>query len=498
MTPDSLFKKEGIMRIEDDKISISMREGILLLCAMLVVMPLFFISVYNRPSADDFSYAILTHEAVQQGGGILSILRAALLTDIDYYFHWQGLYTSAFLLSLQPAIFGESYYCLTAPIIFLISYLFLWGAVHIVLKHLLNTTRCFSAIWAFWITAVIFASMPGVTEGLYWFNGAMNYTPWAFADCLIIALVFEAYYLQGRRKTVIVACTSLLAFIVSGGNHVTAFENILLLLTASVVLLIFAKKKYSLFPLACAVFGFLIMYVAPGTAIRQDCLPKATVLMTLAASLVYTFKQVNEWFNLSWLLLLLSLTPVLLEIIKKFPPNRFHRFPALELILSFGLLCAMHCVPYYASSYFGFPRLTNVVWIAFLVCSIFDYALVLGYLYTTKLVDIPRLQKLWTRDKWMQPLALLICTAVIFCGANSLTASIELMNGKAASYASEMDERIARFRGPENTIVVPPIKNQTSILFFSDITSDPEIWPNNSIGEYYGGKSIARASASEE
>ena len=80
----------------------------------LLLIPVFALAVFARPSADDYIYAAHTHAVVQQYGfNLQRLLKAAWDTNVYYFENWQGLYISGFLLAWQPAIFGNCWYGLT-------------------------------------------------------------------------------------------------------------------------------------------------------------------------------------------------------------------------------------------------------------------------------------------------------------------------------------------------------------------------------------------------
>ena len=86
-------------------------KWIVLAAMALAVVPFLLISIYSRPCVDDFSYSVSLYHMVQSGSGnLFALLKEAARVDIHYYHSWQGLYTSAFVLALQPGIFGERYY----------------------------------------------------------------------------------------------------------------------------------------------------------------------------------------------------------------------------------------------------------------------------------------------------------------------------------------------------------------------------------------------------
>ena len=115
------------MKITENK----KHELIVILICICILLPLIIAGFYNRPAADDYDYALLTHAAVVAGGNIFDIIKAAWETNIYYYNNWQGLYTSAFLLALHPGIFGEKIYAISHLIIIAATYLPLFFAVKI-------------------------------------------------------------------------------------------------------------------------------------------------------------------------------------------------------------------------------------------------------------------------------------------------------------------------------------------------------------------------------
>ena len=59
--------------------------------------------------------------------------------------------------------------------------------------------------------------------------------------------------------------------------------------------------------------------------------------------------------------------------------------------------------------------------------------------------------------------------------SNSVVASLEIKNGVAQAYAAEMDERIALYNDDSlDQVILAPLKNKESLLFFSDAGDDPE------------------------
>ena len=71
----------------------------------LLLVPIFVLAVFARPSADDYIYAARTHAVMQQYGFDLPrLLKAAWDTNVYYFENWQGLYVSGFLLAFTMSL----------------------------------------------------------------------------------------------------------------------------------------------------------------------------------------------------------------------------------------------------------------------------------------------------------------------------------------------------------------------------------------------------------
>lgn len=478
-----------------EKIKSIKSEYVIILFCTCILLPLLVVGIYNRPSADDYDYALITYKAFQNSKGIESVfavLVAAFQTTIHFYNTWQGLYTSAFLLSLHPGIFNEQLYGLSTTIIIGLLILYFCLSFLLVNRHSkVFQSKIHVLAFSLLITVCICLWLPSAVEGLYWFNGAMNYLPWAASNMLIMALIYDAYHLQGKKKLNRVVLAAILSFITSGANHVTAFANILFLLISNAYLL-FNKKKYGLVPLAFAVFGFMIMYLAPGTAIRAGYFDSPSALTTIWDSLYHGREMIEKWMNVEWVCYLICITPICALFAERYRKYFAKCLPIFPLVISIGIICALFCVPYYAMYNFGAPRVTNVIWVTFMELSAFNYTWIIGWLFEKKIVDFKAIEIITERWTYTVVILLSLIFMVItpFTHTKNSTLSIaisELKSGIAQRYSAEMDERIRLYRDDEwKEIGVMPIVHQSRLLYFSDLSSQKGEWPNTSISEYYG------------
>lgn len=466
-------------------------EIVIFLLGFLILLPLIIVSVYNRPCADDYAYGLLTHQAVKNGENFFQIIKAAWDTDVLFYNSWQGLYSSAFLLALQPGIWGEQYYALTTIILMVIAYACLLGSLHIINKYFLGHSFLFTLSASMVILTILMLWLPSPNEGLYWYNGAMNYLPWVFADLLNVCLMIEIWYMGKERKgKVILLLSTILSFLISGGNHVTSFANILVLLAITAILLM-KRRYYSLVSLVSACVGFTIMYVAPGTAIRQNVFNKQSVVNTILTTLMHVRRVGgSSWISMGWILSLAIITPVAIEIAVKNKGIFSKRILLGTVITSFAIICGMFCVPYKAGGTFGGGRLTNIVWIAFMFFSWVIYSMIWGCLVSDDYVNVEKMFRI-TQTRW-KTVFISVCMVALFIvnlggvDSSSVIAIRELRNGTVYDYAQEMDERYVLYNDDTlSEVAVAPLKTTSTLLFFSDIGTDPSKYPNNQLSDYY-------------
>ncbi len=480
-----------------DKLNFRKNKYYFLIIAVCIflLMPLIMVGSYDRPSADDFGYSLLTHEAVQNGGNLLDIIDSAIKTDIEYYNTWQGLYSSAFILSLQPAIFGEQYYSLTCLIILLLEFVCLYFSLKILNEVFIKERKIFVLTFSLLILTILNLSLPSPNQGLFWYNGAMNYIPWAFTNLLGCCLLVKLFYMDKNDKKfyLLLAFCAAISFFTSGGNHVTAFANILFMLMFTVFLILKKRRYYSLLPLVLAIIGFIIMYIAPGTAIRQEALiQEGLVPSSIIQLFISTFRHLKSvlvnWMNFKWMLSLIIMTPLSLKISEnikdKIDINNLLAF----LIFSLIVIAGMFAVPYYAMSDFGAARVTNVIWITFMLLSWINYTFIISFLQKKEFITF----NFKNGDfKKMVIIVVIISLLLMFYlpqndkFSNSYNCMRELKNGTAEKFAVEQDNRFDILKHSNSTEIKLENITNGSILYFEDLKSEPNIWPNTNVEKYY-------------
>lgn len=486
------------------------KKNIIKICAYIAMficlLPILKIALYNHPSADDYGYSDTIFKTVQNGGNVFDIIREAFKATISGMQVWQGLYSSGFVLALQPAVFGESYYALVTYIMILTIVLGIGSLIKRVCKYVFKSKSKNWIIATLLVSFFIVQTMPSPIEGLFWFNGAANYTFFMMLLCYEVSIIIKYYNMdraQHKILTIIVLIwTCIISFIMSGGNHVTAFLSMLIMLFAVVYALI--KKKYKvcgayILALASGICGFYINMTAPGTLIRSSAINNhGGVIETVFKSAYQGVTYINNWTSFSLVVLLAMLTPFIYKMLieGEFYKKIKWQSLAVSIIFSYGAICAMLCVPYYAMGSFGAGRLTDVIYITFIILSILNYinvmCMLLKYVNTSVLVE--QMSKV---NKYICGImyAFAIIVIVIAGNGNQCTtaheAFKELKSGEAWLYDEEMDSRIEYYLDDSiEDVEVDPVTVHPKLLYFEDLSTDVKDWKNVEASIYYNKKTI--------
>lgn len=424
-------------RIESEKVI----TIIVIIICCIAIMPLLYLAIYSRPCVDDYCYSAQTHNLVMEKGfNLISLIKEAIKVDIHFYNTWQGLYSSAFILSLQPGIFGEQYYFIGVWLLILFMFGCLYFFIKTIFKDILKIKKYTLLITTVSLTTVL-AGLRSPVEGLYWFNGAWNYMPFLFLNLVNIAFLLRVLYLN---KKVNIAYSVILSFIISGGNHVTSFLNIMILTIYSIVT--FKKSKAGIISLISAIIGFIIMYIAPGTSIRQAELNNQGIMETILISIRGYAYFIENTISVQWIFIFLSLV-LLSYCIKKanvLKKEKLKWNPILLYIIKAIIICGLLCVPYKAMGSFGAGRVSNVIWCAYIILNC------IFYIYTILWISFRIKIKLETKFNFYNikeiALIIIITGMIFFPHCNTINAIKDITSGNAQNFANACDERYKMMR----------------------------------------------------
>ena len=441
------------------------------------IIPIIILAIYSRPCADDFAYSAQVHDLIASGNyNILEILKEAIKVDINFYNTWQGLYSSAFILALQPGIFGEQYYFIGTWLLIILMYVCVFFFVKTIFKDILKIKK-YNFLISLAIIASIIVGLPSAVEGLFWYNGTWNYMPFMFLTLVNIALLLRGLYLNDKKSIIF---STILSFIISGGNHVTAFLNILILIIYNI--LVIKKKRNGIFPLISAIIGFIIMYIAPGTSIRQEQLPSQGLIHTIIMGGLQCIDYLQEWHNIQWALAIVASIYLAFYIKKEanLKKENLKINPIFLILTELIIISGMLCVPFKAMGNFGSGRSLNVTWIAFMLMSCITWA------YSILWISFKTNQHI-EFNKYYKIILVLICLGMVyFEKSNAIKAVNEITNGTAKEFTKNYELRYTMMKETDEDTIYAPSIPYDELLRFDDVTSDVNDWRNEAWKLYYG------------
>lgn len=474
--------KEKLDKIDNKTLYYS----IIIILMITLLVPIFMVAKYNHPSADDYDYAILTHETVLNGGNIFDVIKSAVTTSLNFMQTWQGLYSSAFLLALQPSIFGESFYIFTTYIVIASLFIGIFSLTKTIFKYIFKSDSKKYWFISILILFIYVQILPSPVEGFYWYNGSMNYE-FFLAVLLIEIAQFIKYYNTRKIKNIIFA--TILAFILSGGNHITAFAGILFSL-AFLIISILKKKKwyYSIIPLISGIVGFIINATAPGTAIRHEAINyEGSIVKTILTTVTESINTMSNFTNLSIILIGLVLCIILFKELK----NVKIRFRTILItgIVFYIIYSGMMCAPLYATGGYGGFRVYDIYCITYIIMFLTMTCMIGSYIISY--IDQKKLNH--NSNKINNISLVILFFIILFISKTGTTneAIRELKSGELEAYDAIMNERIDTYINNENkNLQIDSINVRPYLIYFDDITEDPNDWRNKSLTSYYNKESI--------
>ena len=464
-------------------------------------IPLIYICKYNCPSADDYSYAITTFKVWNETHSIVEVLKEAVNTSVRFWNTWQGLYVSAFLLALQPAIFGVEWYAVTGIIMLLL----IVGSTLIFSNYFICRLFKRSCLEGIAVGSVLsfltIHFMPSCVEGIYWFNGAVNYG-FFFAVLLVyICMLIELQMNNSKMKELLLLLGGVIsAFFLEGGNHVTALMGIVATTIIFVVTIKHNKKKtIQNFVLLCMTLLFLFVNLkSPGTAIRYGAInseiERYGVFKTIFHATFEGIESIRKWMGLKEIVMAIVLLPILAGVTTYVRENtKFKfRYPLLFLIASVAWICIMYCPPYMGMRSAGQGRLMNLVYYSFVILFFANITYIMGWIQgmfkSEYIENMSNINNKYIITVIVLTIAILISDGRMSWGYYALE---EVVNGEAQQYLQEFVAREEIIKNSnEKKLVVPSLTVYPEVIYFDDITSDLMDWKNIAVSDYYGLESI--------
>lgn len=349
--------------------------------AALAFLPVIIASWYSFYSHDDFT-------TVQSGRAYgTNFIIAGLKYAVDWYFSWQGTYTSSFLMiALSPLNgFGLLQLRVVMVLNILLFGVAMWVFISAVCKSLYVEKTKYTVLF-FSLAIIGIFGFTGWTEVFYWFVGATVYA-FPISFCLLgLALVLRAKSLKGN------CAAGALMFLASGGALEIAGLGCFVLLGICVVRWLnqsLKKKDFMIF--GFAVLGALINTVAPGNYVRHEVIDDTGLHFGTAA--IYTVLEVLQTtetllFNTPCILLIVIAVMIGAVI------GKTKKIQDIKAVCTVVLLCAVTpfvtCFPVFLGYTMldEFPNRCKFIETIVIVCGLVLIAAVAGCLMSEKIYSL--------------------------------------------------------------------------------------------------------------
>ncbi len=437
------------------------------------------IGCYAHPMADDFARAYK--------GRVQGVFPAVM----EEYFTWSGrwasgtidyLLTSRFdLVRVYPLLLGMNAALLACCVYALLS------AARVGVSQPQRFALTISLLALYWV------GMPDPGETFYWLTGGIdNLSGLALSVLLLSGLLRE------RAQTTVPTGVwlSLLAFTATGFHELFGLLLCLTLAGGTLKMWLECDPRRQLWTicLAAAFVGFILVYTAPGNALRQAEFPLARHLaLTLRLSLKQGVMHVIRW-GLD--VRLLSATALLVML----PPATWSAQGQATAANKRALaIVAMTWILAVAAGFVAASWATGTHLILRTLNGIY-FVFVAGWFFVV--VSIAQ-----QFAKGGEPLIafsapLRRVTVAFFIASMLLTGNTSIamtdLRSSVPNYSRAMHERwralyAARARGEEDAIVTRlPVRPRIFIRYF-EVRDDPEYWENKSVACYFGLRTVRLA-----
>lgn len=505
---------------------------LLIVIYALSLIPVLVIGKYDYPSADDFSMGLGTRLVYEATGSLLAVAGKILSETVRYYRTWIGYFTSCLFTTVSPATFGEAWYALTPAVILLTLHVgvavFFYALMEKALGMNRYVRRCMTVLALF----LMVQRMPEGSlrvEAFYWYSGAGNYTLTFSAGLLYLAFyVLSVCGVRSKKRSLFLVLACIMGFLAGGGNYLSALSFAVVSVLFAVYLVKMKTRQGensrmgmlcvigSLLPAAFYLCGFAVSCLSPGNRIRGGEAEGYGALKSILLSLYYTLSYpLNQWMNWA-VLLILALASVIFWM--GFAEKAGNGAQAVQLrfaapfpaaVLAYGIVSCVVTPALYAQGNMDAGRIQSTFWLhAVLVLLLLEWYLV-GGLYRRFSKEqnasaVSCLQNASAASCLRNGAGGFVRAILLFFIVFSLlavkgnpdfytgtSAVSELLDGSAAQYGRENEERLRILKNPrEQDAVLPRYTVQPNLLYFEDVSEDPDDWINQKMSEYYGKNSI--------
>ncbi|MBK8498205.1 MAG: hypothetical protein IPL52_05180 [Flavobacteriales bacterium] len=451
---------------------------IVLLC--LALLRYVLLAFFVHPFADDFSYAV---------AGINNDLLKRLA---DEYQFWNGRWFSNILVLRGPLVLGLVKGLVLYRLVPIALLALTWCGAYALIRAFANhyaISRGTMALGASLFLLIYLHLMPDLSEGIYWYTGAVSYQLPGALMLLLAAAWVRLWNAEKKRRVWRLVQVVVLAVIICGCNEL---HMVYMVLLHAALLLMPQSTWFRMRPYVALVLGFvllaaLVMVLAPGNAGRAAQFPhKHEILHTGLWGALQTGRFLLTWIAspalliTSFLYLLVCRWVVersfILLILTRTVPWRWALFIVVMVFISMAM-------PYWNTGLLGQHRTVNATLLFFLPCWFFFLTLV----WIRWLSEYPTITLLVVR--YAPGICALLAVVVLASGSGGRV-SADLLSGRLNDFDKQLRDRYTMIVAAEvmhrKNLALPALEAPPRSLRYLDATPDPGHWINRSIAQYFG------------
>lgn len=463
-----------------NKLNVLVSENLLILFFSVLIIPFLILFYFNHPSADDWGLAENTK------------IRGFSDTQAHYYKNWTGKYFSNALLSYNPLYFSSllGYKILTLLLLILFIFI-LYALISQLTKSAIGYKE--KILLTLSITFLYLYAMPSLAQSFYWLTASVVYQLGLMMIMLFLLLYSKITDPQDTASEKIMTFVSVILLIAIAGCSEMSMVTGVLMITLIVLSRLITDKKINGRLMLYAVTTALSSYVllsAPGNSVRGSQYPDSHKLMP---SVITTFTTMADyfvtWIFMSPLLFITLLTlPILYKLIKNSgkKPIKIFVNPVCTSLVFLAVMFVLFFTPVWSLGRSPFNRTVNIIYFAFLIGWFYNVTIIIYQLirkYDFSLSRIP---------DFVYVVALVIVVLFLFKKNNVKNAYADILLGGATKYNNELNQRYDMIRSSSSdSLTVTTLINTPRTIFFTDITSDPELEFNKMYAHYFNKKYIS-------
>lgn len=481
------------------------RHGSMLLCILLAAVfvigavPILAASFYAHPANDDYAYSARIHHLLESGQtGIGDVLSGAVETVKHFYKNWQGTFSAMFVMALQPAVFSEEMYCVTAFVMLFSLCIGTFMLFHVLAARVLKVKRVYAYICALICLFFSVQCIPSAHQAFYWWNGSIYYTFFYGVSLMLYACIIMLFYPKKKKNlplTVFFAC--ILSVLVGGSNFTTSLLSveIAFLFTAYAFFRRKDVRVHMLIVFLLLLAAFLTSVLAPGNSIRAEETNGMNPVLACVSAVLYGGYYILKWTGFAEIGYLILITPAAL-LLARSKNFRFQK-PLLVLVFGFLLFASQFAPALYGMGNVGAERQWNIYYYAYYLLITGLWVYLVGFAATWKKTE-KLSEKIVSKKKYAYALSAVFLTlGIALYGVQALTGVVtakSVLSGEARAYDERYYEMLSDIENADGICVTEGISDEQAPKFLSPVylSEDADFWVNKQMENYFGLEEIRR------